>query len=121
MNKAFIKKNFMPFVMIAFSLLVYTIGIVWANDLWSWTKGILFGLLFSLLKLKLMKTTFDKAVLMPETKAKNYATVHYVLRYLLTGLVLFVAAIEPGINILGVFFGLVSMKAAAYMQFFIKE
>ncbi len=121
MNKIFIKKNFMPFSMITFSLVVYTIGIFIAHDVWSWTKGISFGLLFSLLKLRLMKNTFDKAVVMSEAKAKNYATMHYVLRYLLTGIVLFVGAIDPSIHILGVFFGLVSMKAAAYMQFFLKE
>ncbi len=121
MNKPHLKKNFMPIVMIGFSLIVYTIGILWTSDLWSWTRGILFGLLFSLLKLKLMQSTFKRAVTMPEGKAKSYATMHYVLRYLLTGLVLFVAAIEPEINILGVFFGLISMKAAAYMQLMMKE
>ena len=120
-NKDYLTKNFMPISMIGFSLIVYTIGILWVGDLWSWTKGILFGLFFSLLKLKLMQNTFNRAVVMAEAKAKNYATLHYVLRYLLTGIVLFVAALEPGIHILGVFFGLVSMKAAAYMQLFLKK
>jgi hypothetical protein len=121
MNKAYLKKNFMPIVMIGFSLIVYTIGVVFVSDVFSWTKGVLFGLLFSLLKFKLMEMTFNKAVTMSEARAKNYATMHYILRYVLTGIVLLIAALEPGIHILGVFAGLISMKAAAYMQMVTKN
>lgn len=121
MNKVYLKKNFMRFAMIVFSIVVYTIGVIFVQDIGSWTKGILFGLLFSLLKLKLMQITFNRAVIMGEAKAKNYAMLHYVIRYLLTGLILFIAAIEPSINILGVFFGLISMKAAAYAELGLKK
>ena len=44
-----------------------------------------------------------------------------MIRYILTGIVLLVAALEPSIDIIGVFFGLMSMKVAAYMQFFINK
>ena len=42
-----------------------------------------------------------------------------MIRYLLTGIVLLVAALEPTINLLGVFLGLLSMKVGAYMQLFV--
>ncbi|WP_069998907.1 ATP synthase subunit I [Cellulosilyticum sp. I15G10I2] len=121
MSMTFIKKNFIPLSMIAFSLIAYTIGMLVVGDSWSWTKGVFIGLLFSLIKFKLMEITFNKAVVMEEIKAKNYATAHYMLRYLLTGAVLFIAVLEPGIHILGVFLGLISMKVAAYMQLFLKK
>ncbi len=115
MNKAVLKKNFMPICMTFFSLIIYIIGILIVQNKMSWTLGVLFGLLFSLLKLKLMEVTFEKAVLMPQERAKKYTTMHYMLRYVLTAIVLIVAALEPSIHLLGVFFGLVSMKVAAYM------
>lgn len=116
MNKLTLKKNFMPVCMILFSLIVYIIGILLVVDKMSWTVGVAFGLLFSLLKLKLMENTFGKAVQMPPAKAKNYATFHYMIRFVLTGVVLLVAALEPGISLAGVFFGTISMKVGAYAQ-----
>lgn len=121
MNKAFIKQNFMAVVMIAFTVLVYMIGIFLTDNVIGWTTGILFGLAISLLKLKLMESTFTKAVSMQEAKAKVYTQRHYMIRYLLTGVVLLVAAMEPGISLLGVFFGLVSMKVGAYAQLYTIE
>lgn len=121
MNKAFIKQNFMAVVMIAFTVLVYMIGIFLTDNVIGWTTGILFGLAISLLKLKLMESTFTKAVSMQEAKAKVYTQRHYMIRYLLTGVALLVAAMEPGISLLGVFFGLVSMKVGAYAQLYTIE
>lgn len=116
MYKDMLKKNFMIRYMILFSLLVYIIGILLVRNKTSWTLGILFGLIFSVLKLKLMENTIKKAVQMPAAKAQTYTNVQYLIRYLLTAVVLAVAALEPSIDLLGVFFALFSMKAAAYMQ-----
>lgn len=116
MNNEMLKKNFMLICMILFSLIVYIIGILIVTDKLSWTLGIIFGLVFSLLKLKLMQNTLAKAVTLPEGKAQKYANVQYMIRYILTGVVLVVAALQPSINLLGVFFGLISMKVGAYAQ-----
>ncbi len=116
MNNEMLKKNFMPICMILFSLIVYIIGILFVTDKMSWTLGIIFGLVFSLLKLKLMQNTLAKAVTMPEGRAQKYVNVQYMIRYILTGVVLVIAALEPSIHLLGVFFGLISMKVGAYAQ-----
>lgn len=116
MNKEWLKKNQLALSMILFSLIIYMIGILLVNNKHSWTLGIAFGTIFAVLKLKLMENTFNKAVQMPEAKAQRYTNVSYMIRYILTGIVLVVAALEPSIDILGVFFGLVSMKVGAYMQ-----
>lgn len=118
MNKDIWNKNLMVVYMILFSLIVEVIGMLLVSNKLSFTMGLLFGLIFSILKLKLMQNTIEKAVRMPEGKAQKYMNGQYMIRYILTGIVLVVAALEPSVNLLGVFLGLVSMKVAAYMQLF---
>ncbi|MBE6023169.1 MAG: ATP synthase subunit I [Cellulosilyticum sp.] len=118
MNKNIFHKNPLIVYMILFSLIMEIIGILVLDDKKSFTIGLVFGLVFSILKLMLMKNSIKKAVTMPEAKAQTYTNVQYLIRYVLTGIVLFVAALEPSISLLGVFFGLLSMKLAAYMQYF---
>lgn len=121
MNKDILNKNLMVVYMILFSLIVEIIGILLMSNKLSFTMGLLFGLVFSILKLKLMQNTIEKAVQMPEGKAQKYTNVQYMIRYVLTGIVLLVAALEPSVDLLGVFFGLFSMKVGAYMQLFITK
>lgn len=116
MSKSDLKAYTMQLTMIGFTLMIYIIGLFLTQDLSGWTLGILFGLIIALLKFKLMENTFSKAVTMPEAKARGYTQKHYMLRYLITGAVLLLAAMEPSISLLGVFFGLVSMKVGAYVQ-----
>ena len=120
MNKAYIKEHLMEFTMIAFSLIAYGIGLVFTSNPLAWTMGIFLGLIIALLKLKLMENTFAKAVNMNEGKAKTYTQRQYILRYLLTGIALFIAALSQDVSLLGVFLGLISMKIGAYVQLVIK-
>lgn len=119
MNKDIFGKNLIMVYMILFSLIMEIIGILLVDDAKAFTIGLAFGLVFSILKLMLMKNSIKKSVTMPEAKAQRYANVQYMIRYLLTGIVLLVAALEPTINLLGVFLGLLSMKVGAYMQLFV--
>lgn len=119
MNKDIFSKNLIIVYMILFSLIMEIIGILVVDDAKAFTIGLVFGLVFSILKLMLMKNSIKKSVTMPEAKAQRYANVQYMIRYLLTGIVLLVAALEPTINLLGVFLGLLSMKVGAYMQLFV--
>lgn len=121
MNKVTSEKNLVPIAMIIFSLIVYIIGIFIVSEQMSWALGLAFGLIFSLLKLKLMEKTIGKAVLLPPAKAKNYMSAQYMLRYFLTAIVLVVAALEPSISLVGVFFGLLSMKVGAYTTLWVKK
>lgn len=111
----------MTIVMIGFSIIAYGIGLFFTDNIMGWTVGILFGVIIALLKLKLMENTLTKAVTMPEAKAKSYTQRHYMARYLLTGIVLLIAALTPGISLVGVFIGLLSMKVGAYTQLYTKH
>lgn len=121
MNKDIFNRNLMIVYMILFSLIMEIAGILIVSDKKAFTVGLLFGLIFSILKLILMQNTIKKAVLMPEGKAQRYANVQYMIRYVLTGVVLFVAAVEPTINLLGVLIGLLSMKVGAYLQIIVSK
>lgn len=121
MNKTFIKQHAMEITMITFSLIVYIAGLLVVTNYLSWTLGITLGLIIALLKLKLMENTFKKAVSLSENKAKGYTQRQYMIRYLLTGAVLLIAALTEDISLLGVFFGLISMKIGAYVQLGIKR
>ena len=121
MNKTFIKQHAMEITMITFSLIIYIAGLLVVTNYLSWTLGITLGLIIALLKLKLMENTFKKAVSLSENKAKGYTQRQYMIRYLLTGAVLLIAALTEDISLLGVFFGLISMKIGAYVQLGIKR
>lgn len=94
----------------------FFIGCFFVENIFWWAKGIAFGAIFSSLKLVLMEKTFEKVVVKEPNQAKIYAQINYFARYLLTGLVLVIAALEPSINIVGTIIGLISMKFAAFWQ-----
>ena len=95
-------------IMIGFSIIAYGIGIFLTPNIIGWTLGIVLGTVMAILKLRLMETTFTKAVNMPEAKAKSYTQRQYMIRYVLTGAVLLVAELTKGISLVGVFIGLLS-------------
>lgn len=121
MNKNDLNRYSMQIVMIVFSVVVYSVGIFFGSNKVSWTLGVVFGLAIALLKLRLMEVAFSKAVAMPEAKARSYIQIHYMLRYLITGIVLLVAALQSSISLMGVFVGLFSMKVGAYSKLYFKK
>lgn len=94
----------------------FLIGLLFVNDWVAYAKGLALGGIFTILKIQLMQTTFKKAITKKRKSAESYATAHYIMRYLLTLLVIVIGALEPTIHIMGVIIGLLSMKAAAYWQ-----
>lgn len=78
--------------------------------------GVLFGGAYSILNFRLMQLTFDKAMKMPSARAQKYVQTRYFLRYLLTGVVIYVAIINPWVNIVGVILGLVAVKISVLLN-----
>lgn len=117
------KSIFIPLTikMTSIIVLAFGIGIFLIPDIAAYGKGLALGGIFSILKLKLMEVTFSKALSKPPGAAKNYATFHYFLRYLLSILVLVIGALEPSINLVGVIIALISMKIAAYWQGYLEK
>ncbi len=82
----------------------------------AFALGVLFGGAYSVLNFRLMQVTFDKAMKMPSARAQKYVQTRYFLRYLLTGVVIYVAIINPWVNIIGVLLGLVAVKISVLIN-----
>lgn len=78
--------------------------------------GLTFGTLIALLNFRLLHVTLNKAVQMPPGKAQIYASSQYFIRYILTGVVVFVAIRNPNLNVIGTIIGLISIKLVIIKQ-----
>lgn len=113
----FLSLSFKIFVILIIAFVIGGLIIKEYSDILVYGKGLLFGGLFVVLKLKLLEITITKAVKkQSEKNAKAYASLHYGLRYLLTGIVLALAALEPSISLTGVIIALLSVKLAVYWE-----
>lgn len=83
--------------------------------------GVTYGSLFSILNFKLMFLQVQKAIKMPSAKAQSYLQTRYFLRYLITGVVIYMALINPWLNIIGVFLGLIAVKLSIYLHEFLSK
>jgi hypothetical protein len=83
--------------------------------------GVTFGGLYSILNFKLMQLTCEKAIKMPPAKAQNYIQARYFLRYFTTGVVIYVAIINPFVNIIGFFLGLIAVRLSIYLNEFLAK
>lgn len=94
----------------------FLIGILLEIDLMRYAKGLALGGIFTILKIYLMQLSFSRAIHKAPKAAINYARFHYMIRYLLTTVVVIVAILEPSLHPIGVIIGLLSLKLAAYWQ-----
>ncbi len=82
----------------------------------TFAVGVFFGGFYSILNFRLMQLTFNKAMKMPSVRAQKYVQTRYFLRYLLTGVVIYVAIINPWVNIVGVLLGLFAVKISVLLN-----
>jgi len=76
--------------------------------------GVLLGTAVSIFKVFLLEYTVNNALTMEKTKASGYVSIQYILRFLLTGIILYLGAVVPQISIWGVAAGVLSFQLAAY-------
>lgn len=72
--------------------------------------GYIFGTTISILGFKLLHNTIEKALTMSPGKANAYSMGHYMLRYIIYGVVLTVAILADYLNLLSTFLGLMMVK-----------
>lgn len=99
-------------------LIALAIGVFINNNPMAYVQGIALGGIFTLLKVYLMNNTIKRAVTKEPEAAKRFVQAHYMLRYVLSILVLFVGIVTPTIDGIAVIIALLSLKAAAYWQGF---
>lgn len=76
----------------------------------------IFGVTISMLSLKLLDTTINRAVNMTPARASIYSSLHYFLRYIIYFLVLSVAAIADYLNFPATVVGLLMVKFIIYIS-----
>ena len=108
--------NTLSFKVSVLLLLILGIGVLFTGNITAYVQGVLLGGIFTLLKIRLMNNTLKRAVQMPPERARGYTQLHYMLRYLLTFIVLFVGIVTPTIHSIAVILSLLTLKAAAYWQ-----
>jgi hypothetical protein len=72
--------------------------------------GLLFGTVVSILNFRLLYLTIERAVKMHPERARKFTVSRYMIRYVLTALVILVSINSPDINALGTVIGLVMLK-----------
>ncbi len=106
-------------ILIIFALFSY-------NDIDSiivFGTGLLFGALLVIFKIVLLEKNIKKAVEFNESRANNYMRLHFLARYVLTGVVLLVAGLNPRVGLMGTVLALFTLHISAYtinMPFFKK-
>ncbi|CAH2215011.1 ATP synthase subunit I [Tepidibacter aestuarii] len=72
--------------------------------------GLAFGSIFSILNLRLLSLALEKAVNMNPGKAQGYVLSRYIMRLIITALVLLISLKATYINIIGTIIGLLLPK-----------
>ena len=68
--------------------------------------GLLFGSIFSVLNFRLLAINVQNSLKRESNKAQLYAASRYLIRFVLTGLVIYVSVKAPYINVIGTAIGL---------------
>lgn len=83
--------------------------------------GLILGTAFAVAKLILMEQAINKSLGMSPKTAEKYIYAQYMLRYFLTGLLLFFVIKSKNISLLGFLIGLFSLQISAYITGFRKK
>lgn len=98
--------------MVIIDLIAAILIIFLSNSPKEMLTGLLFGSIIAMLNFRLLAISLQKSVTYPPTKAQIYSTSRYIIRMFIVGVVLFVSAKSPHINIIGTAIGLLSTKFA---------
>jgi len=96
--------------------LVLMIFSVFTQDPLKFIFGVIYGGVYSILNFRVMQLNFEKAIKMPSAGAQKYIQTRYFLRFLISGVVIYVAVINPWLNIIGVLLGLSAVKISVLIN-----
>lgn len=102
--------NYVTKGIIVYDLIVIILLLITSTFNKPMILGLLFGTLIAMLNFRLLAITINKSVTMPASKAQIYSTSQYMLRMLITGVVIFVSVKAPYLHVIGVAIGLLSPK-----------
>ena len=105
-----------------YSVIVEIIGIIFSEDILSYTLGLLGGVVVAVILIIHMTRTLDDALDLPQDDATRYMRKKTVFRIVLMLAALLGAMLIPHVNFFTVLLGLLGMKVGALMApFFLKR
>lgn len=102
--------NYVTKGVIVYDLIVTILLLITSTFNKTMILGLLFGTMIAMLNFRLLAITINKSVTMPVSKAQIYSSAQYMMRMLITGVVIFVSVKAPHLNVIGVAIGLLSPK-----------
>ncbi len=92
------------------NILAAVIGYFFIRPYMPFLTGIFFGTAIAILNFRLLYLTIDRAVKMHPERARKFTVSRYMVRYVLTAMVILVSLRSPDINALGSVIGLITIK-----------
>lgn len=81
----------------------------------SFIIGIMIGYILTAVKIIMIDLAREKAFYMDMREGRAYASSQYLLRFLLTGVVLLASLLIPEISFIGTFLSILSLQLAGYL------
>lgn len=119
-----VKKTFIGFLIGIgiYAILAEIVGIFLSQDILSFTLGLIFGVIVTILLFIHMADTLDKALDLPKKRAENYIRLQSFLRMAFMLLALVLALFVEKLNFVAVVIGLFGRKTGALLApFFLKK
>ena len=118
---SFVNKMLKAIICIAFLMMVSGAVLFRSYYAIGFALGVGMSLALNVGKVLWLKYAVNRATVMEPGAAGAYISIHYVLRYILTGLVLVAAHFLPVVSMFGAAIGLLSMPFANYAVHFINR
>lgn len=109
LEKSIIRFSCIEAVVVAFVMLI-----VFRGNFIPYVLGLIFGLGISVLNFLELSRTLTRAVNMPPSKAQNFTTRKYFVRYIIYGVVIWVSIKSPYLNVAGTIIGILLVKASIF-------
>lgn len=96
-----------------YTIFVEVIGIFFSEDIFSYTLGLLFGVIIAVLLILHMAWTLDRALDLPENQAAKYAKRQSFLRLAVMLFAMIIALLVEQFNFITVVLGMLGLKIGA--------
>lgn len=107
------------------ALVLLVVGIVLilivTNDPKPYIYGLVFGMTINILNFRLMSLSIKKALSLSEGGAQKYTMGNYLVRYVIYGIVLYIATIADYIELLTVILGFFTVKVIIISDTFLDQ
>jgi hypothetical protein len=108
------KRMIWTILIIGFVFIIGSVIYYRSLDFLPFFFGVSLGSVVSIVKVFLLDNTVNKALSMDKTGAGKYVSLQYFIRFFLTGVILYIGAVVPDINLWGVAAGVIAFQLATY-------